>query len=86
MADGELTLRLDDETARRLQEAADAAGVAVEAYAAEAIARALTDASEDVTEDLRRHAEYRRTGQSLSVEEAMKIFDDELERRSAGGA
>lgn len=86
MADGELTLRLDDETARRLREAADAAGVAVEAYAADAIARALTDPEEDVAEDLRRYAEYRRTGQSLSVEEAVKVFDDELERRSAGGA
>jgi predicted transcriptional regulator len=46
MPDGELTLRLDDGTARRLQEAADAAGRPVADYAAELIAGGLDDWAE----------------------------------------
>jgi predicted transcriptional regulator len=75
MADGELTLNLDDETARGLKEAADAAGRSVPDYAQGLIADAL-DA--DWAEDLDRIAEYERTGESLSVEEAMAHFRSEL--------
>lgn len=81
MADGELTLTLDDETARRLRAAAEAAGVAVEAYAAELITGGL---EEDWAEDLRRLEEYDRTGEYVSLEEASAFFRDALEERLAG--
>ncbi|HEY8616377.1 hypothetical protein [Phenylobacterium sp.] len=81
MADGELTLKLDDATARRLKEVADAVGVPVETLAADTLTQAFGDA--DVAEDLRRYAEYRRTGESLSVQEALQAFDAEIERRPA---
>jgi len=81
MADGELTLKLDDETARRLQAAADAAGRSVGDYAAGLISEGLTDTS--WTESLRRLDEYDRTGESITVEEALAHFDSELEERLA---
>jgi predicted transcriptional regulator len=81
MADGELTLKLDDETARRLKEAADAAGRPVEAYARDLIAEGL--AEDDWAEDVRIAAEYDRTGQSYSVEEALAVFEDELKAQVA---
>ncbi|HEY3696740.1 hypothetical protein [Phenylobacterium sp.] len=80
MAEGELTLKLDNETARRLQEAADAAGVPVGDYAADLIADSLSD---DWGEDFRRLAEYDRTGEFMSVEEGVTFFRDELEKRLA---
>lgn len=76
MADGELTLKLDDDTARRLQAAADAAGVPVGAYAAELIAGGLPD--DDWAEDRRIVEDHRVTGESYSVEEAMAHFHAEL--------
>jgi len=81
MADGELTLKLDDETARRLQAAADAAGRPVGDYAAGLIAEALPDLS--WRESLRRLDEYDRTGESITVEEALAHFDSELAERLA---
>jgi predicted transcriptional regulator len=80
MADGELTLKLDDETARRLQAAADAAGRPVADYAAGLIANGLEDRW---AESLRRLAEYDRTGESISVEEALAHFDDEVRAQVA---
>lgn len=82
MADGELTLKLDDETARRLQEAADAAGRPVADYAAGLISEGLEDDA-DWAESLRRLEEYDRTGESVPLEEAMAVFHDELEKRLA---
>jgi hypothetical protein len=83
MADGELTLKLDDETARRLQAAADAAGLPVDSYAAELLSGVLTP--EDWTEDFERAAEYDRTGESLSVQEWAAAFrgavEDEVAKR-----
>lgn len=84
MADGELTLKLDDDTLRRLAEAAGAAGQAVEAYAADLIGSRL--AEDDFAEELARVAEFRRTGQSISVEEAMAHFDDELRKQRPGAS
>jgi predicted transcriptional regulator len=76
MADGELTLKLDDETARRLQAAADAAGVPVGDYAADLIAGSL---GEDWTEALARLEEYDRTGEYVSLETALLHFRTEVE-------
>jgi plasmid stability protein len=73
MADGELILRLDDETLRRLREAAAAAGASVEDYAADVLAHSAVDGG--VAEDLSILEEYRRTGVSYSVEEGLAAFD-----------
>lgn len=65
MADGELTLKLDDETARRLQ------------AAAELIAGGLDDWAEDV----RIAEAYDRDGVSYSLEEGLVVFDAAVKRR-----
>ncbi|MBR7620667.1 hypothetical protein JKL49_14840 [Phenylobacterium sp. 20VBR1] len=80
MADGELTLKLDDDTARRLKAAADAAGQAVEDYAQALITDRLDDRW---SESVRRLEEYDRTGESLSVQEALDHFDTSLQDRLA---
>jgi predicted DNA-binding protein len=76
MADGELTLKLDDETVRRLQEAADAAGRSVVDYVQDLIREGLVD--DDWAEDVRIAEECDRSGVSHSVEEAMSHFRREL--------
>lgn len=73
MADGELTLRLSDETLRRLEAEAREAGRTAADVAAELVADALARDA-DVEEDLRIIAEYERTGESYSVDEAMRHF------------
>lgn len=82
MADGDLTLKLDDETVERLRAAADAVGRTVQDYAAGLISEGL---EVDWAEDLARIAEYDRTGESISVEEALDHFDRELESVSRNG-
>jgi hypothetical protein len=81
MADGELTLKLDDETAHRLRDAAEAAGLPVGEYAAGLIAEGLE--GEDWAEDHRRLDAYRRTGEHIPLEEGLAFFSDEVERRLA---
>jgi predicted transcriptional regulator len=82
MADGELTLKLDDETARRLQAAADAAGRPVGAYAAELISEGLP-LDDDWAEDVRIAEEVDRTGVFYTLEETMAHFDAALEAHLA---
>jgi predicted transcriptional regulator len=82
MADGELTLKLDDETARRLQAAAEAAGRPVGDYAADLIAVGL-EPDDDWAEDVRIAEEVDRTGVSYSLEEAMAHFDEAVEAHLA---
>ncbi|WP_293680295.1 hypothetical protein [uncultured Phenylobacterium sp.] len=77
MADGELRLTLNDEMRRRLGEAAEAAGMSIEAYALGVLLDELD--SDPLSISRARLAEYRRTGESISVEEAMTHFDAELE-------
>lgn len=81
MADGELILKLDDETARRLRAAAEAAGQPVEAFAAELIAGGLTG---DWGEALARLDEYDRTGEYMTLKEGAAVFRQTLEERLAG--
>ena len=83
MADGDLTLHLDEETAKRLRAAADAAGRPAEEYAADVIAEHLAD---DLEEDLRIFEDYERTGVSYSLEEGMAIFDAAVKRRFGSNA
>jgi hypothetical protein len=82
MADGELTLKLDDGTLRRLSAAADAAGVPVESYTAELVA-GLARSDDDWTADIAAVAEADRNGSWCSVEEAMAHFDAAVEARFA---
>jgi plasmid stability protein len=74
MADGELTLQLDEETAERLKVAAAAVGSTVEDYARDLIARRL-EAEDDWAEDERILQEMDRTNVSYSVAEGMAAFD-----------
>lgn len=66
MADGSVTIKLDDETAGQLQAAADAAGQSPEVYAARAIALAL-EAERWAIADTRIE-EYERTGVAEDAE------------------
>jgi len=79
MADGELTLRLDDETARRLQEAADAAGQPVGDYAARVLTERLDDRFAGAREAF---AEYDRTGESADAGEVMAAFRARVANRA----
>lgn len=81
MADGELTLKLDDETARRLREAADAAGLSVDDYVQDLIRDGLDHGDWD--EDVRIADESERTGEYVSLEEGLRQFEDDLEARLA---
>ena len=76
MADGELRLKLDDETHRRLSENAEAAGMSVEAYVLGMIAEDVE--ADPIAVSRARLEEYDRTGEYMSVEEAMAHFDREL--------
>ena len=78
MADGDLTLKLDDDTARRLKNAAEAAGRSVDDYVQELIREGLTAKAsddDDSAEDIRILEDYDRTGVSCSVEEGLAVFD-----------
>lgn len=83
MADGALTLTLDDETAARLETAARQAGLTPEAYAAATLSDALETwppgAPYDTTEAERRLAEYDRTGEYVSFEDWAADFEAEVE-------
>ncbi|PZQ52089.1 MAG: hypothetical protein DI570_24645 [Phenylobacterium zucineum] len=78
MADGDVTVKLDAETRRRLEAAAGAAGVSVEDYVRGIIAEDIAD--DGLAVSRRRLAEYDRSGEFLSLNEAMAHFDHELER------
>jgi predicted transcriptional regulator len=82
MADGELTLKLDDETARRLQAAADAAGLPVDSYAADVLADALSDHWQGAREAV---AEFDRTGESFDAEAVMAEFRSAVAKRTRQG-
>jgi predicted transcriptional regulator len=85
MADGELTLKLDDETARRLREAADAAGRPIADYAADLLARNFEQFDAEWDEAYEALAEFDRTGESVPLDEALAraraVLDGQLARR-----
>lgn len=81
MADGDLTLKLDEDTRKRLNQAADAAGVSMEDYVLGVIAEDLE--LEPLAVSRQRLADYDRTGDYITLEEAMAHFDSELEARLA---
>ena len=75
MADG-FQIEIDAEMAERLKAAAQAAGVEPATYALEVLGSALDS---DWTESLKRLEEYDRTGESISLEEALKEFHGAVE-------
>lgn len=94
MADTVLTVFPSDETLRRLPVAAEAAGLSVEACAAQILERALADdgvkedaavfqSAHDWTEADRRLAEYDRTGEYVDADEALDAFVASVDARAA---
>lgn len=80
MADGELTLKLDVDTVRRLRAAADAAGVTMDRIAADLIAEGLDHGWTEALESLR---EYDRTGAYVTLDEALNLARNNLEEKLA---
>ena len=79
MADG-FDVRIEGEQALRIRTAAEAAGVDPLDYARVLIDQSLKN---PFAEDDRRWAEYKRTGETIGLEEALAEFDAELDRRLA---
>ena len=91
MADG-LDIHLNEDQARRLKAAAEAAGVEPTAYALKALEGVIGDISITgvseypaawVAEDAERWAEYERTGVTIPLEDALQDFHANLARRLA---
>ncbi|MFN7111506.1 MAG: hypothetical protein ACK4M2_07700 [Brevundimonas sp.] len=91
MADG-FDIHLDEDQARRLKAAAEAAGVDPTAYAIQTLEGVIGDVDvfgvDDypaawVAEDAERWAEYERTGVTIPLEDALKDFHANLARRLA---
>lgn len=80
MADGELILKVDENLAQRLRQAADAAGEPVELYARHALE---AYAGRDWSASKASYGEYLRTGEYVGVEEAMDAFERKIEERLA---
>jgi len=79
MAEG-FDIRIEGDQAERLRSAADAAGVDVADYTLGLINQSM---SSDFAEDDRRWAEYLRTGETVSVDEAFAAFDAAVGRARA---
>jgi len=79
MADG-ADIHIDAERAERLKAAAEVAGLSPEAYALQALDRAMDD---DWAEALASLEEFDRTGQSVPAEEALETFRRKVEQRRA---
>ena len=91
MADG-FDIHLNEEQARRLKAAAEAAGVDPAAYAVDLIEGAIEGAdayglreypTKWAAEDEARWAEYERTGVTVPLEDALRDFHANLARRLA---
>ena len=78
MADGDVIVKLDEQTARRLSAAAASAGQSVDDYVRTMIVDML---DEDWAEDLKIAADYDQSGVSHSVEEGLAVFDNAVARR-----
>lgn len=91
MADG-FDIHLNEDQARRLKAAAEAAGMEPTAYALRALEDVIGDtdiagvseySAAWVAEDEERWAEYERTGATIPLEDALRDFHANLERRLA---
>ena len=81
MADGGMTLNIDEPLAERLREAAKLAGQSVEVYARQALEAFAEDQDDRWAESIRRLEEYDRTGEYVDAEEALAKFRHDLEER-----
>lgn len=97
MATPPLKIQLDPSTSARVEAAAAAANMSVEDYIVQIIADALSTSGvaetaaafenpHDWTEANRRLAEYDRTGVSIPLEEVLRDFRADLEKRLASKA
>lgn len=77
MADGDVTVTLDSETARRVQIIAAAVGRSVQGYVAELIA----DRFDSLAEAEAAFEEYERTGESVDAKAALSEFQDRVAAR-----
>lgn len=80
MADGGLTLHLNEPLSSRLETAAASAGQKIEDYA-QALIQDVLDAEapdEDWAEDEARWAEFERTGESYPLEDVLREFREGL--------
>lgn len=84
MADGSVTLNLDDATLALLESVARDFGMSLGDYAETVLSHALSNW--DVAEDLRRLAEYDRTGESISAEATLDNFEAKVRARLAARA
>ncbi len=95
MSDRSVTITLSDNLLRRLTVAAEAAGLSVEAFAAEILTAALApdgmaedaaafQGAHDWTEADRRLADYDRTGDSVDAETALDAFVAAVDADAAG--
>jgi hypothetical protein len=82
MADGELTVRLDDRTLRRLKADAESVGMPLETYAADLLSHSVPPQTDFERAETGGIIEaYERTGVSYSVEEGLAAFDAAVKRR-----
>jgi hypothetical protein len=77
-------IEVDETTAQVLEADAAAQGVSVAERVAELVASSHED--EDWSESLRRLAEYDRTGEYVTLEEALAHFDDAIQGVTQGAA
>ena len=77
MADSDLIVTLDPDTARRVQIIAAAAGQSVQGFVAELIA----DRFDEVAEAEAAFEEYERTGESFDAEVVLNAFQDRVAAR-----
>jgi hypothetical protein len=80
MADGGLTIELNEGLAQRVKDAAEALGQSADQFANELIAKSLDDGWAEARASL---AEYDRTGEYVDADVALADFRKELERRLA---
>lgn len=80
MADGDLTVTLDSDTARRVQVVAEAAGVSVQNFVTGLIADSLQTS---VAEAEAAFEEFGRNGLSVDAEVALTLFQERVAARAS---
>ena len=81
MADGGMTLDIDEALAQRLRDAAQSVGESVEVYARQALVAFSGAEDDDWDEAIRRLDEFDRTGESADAEEAFAAVRADLKKR-----
>ena len=79
MADGGMTIEVDEALARRLRALADAAGADVD----DLVRKAVESYVDDWSEDLARLAEYERTGEAFDADAVLEEFHGRIAKALA---